>query len=215
MAFLDVPLCRTPANSHRSPSPRSLRSRSGRGLRLLVLCGLGWAAGTEAQTTGRLASLTHDRALLQERARFGALELAFPRSCAAWPDSLRQTMEAWANQARPHGFRYEVEHACGFAGGDAVLSSIVNLEPPLNFAYLEGYEPVERGPGDSLQVRSLASGEVALQEYSFSRSGFVVKQVFVETPGTVYQLDILIRDSWTDSLARAYESVLSSIHIIR
>ncbi len=175
MAFPHEPLCRTSAIPHRSPSPRSLRSRSGRGLRLLVLCGLGWAAGTEAQTTGRLASLTHDRALLQERARFGALELAFPRSCAAW-----------ANQARPHGFHYEVEHACAFAGGDAVLSSIVNLEPPFNFTYLEGYEPVERGSRDSLQVRSLASGEVALQEYSFSRSGFVVKQVFVETPGTVY-----------------------------
>ena len=200
--------------AHRCPYPRPLRSRPGRGLRLLVLGGLVWAAGTEAQTTGRLASLTYDRALLQDRARFGALELALPKSCAAWPDSLRQSVEDWANQARPHGFQYEVEHACGFAGGDAVLSAIVNREPPFNFAYLEGYQPVE-GDGDSLRVRSLASGQVALQEYSFARSGLVIKQVFIETPERVYQLDMLIRNAWTDSLARVYESVLSSIHIIR
>lgn len=155
-------------------------------------------------------SLTYDRTLLQEGARFGALELAFPSACAAWPDSLRRSLQAQVNQARPHGFQYEVEHACGFAGGDAVLSSIVNREPPFNFAYLEGYEPVARGSGDSLRVRSLASGEVALQEYSFRRSGFAVRQVFVETPGTVYQLDMLIREAWTDSVARVYESVLSS-----
>ena len=201
------------SNPHRCP--RRLRSHLIRGLRLLVLSGLGWSAGAEAQTTGRVASLTYDRTLLQERARFGALELAFPTACAAWPDSLRRTLEAGVNQARPHGFQYEVEHACGFVGGDAVLSSIVNRKPPFNFAYLEGYEPVAQGPGDSLRVRSLASGEVALQEYSFSRSGFVVRQVFVETPGTVYQLDMLIRDAWTDSVSRVYESVLSSIHVIR
>ena len=203
-----------PRSSHRCPRPGPL-SRAGRGLRLLVLSGLGWAAAGEAQTTGRITSLTHDRALLQEAARFGALELAFPASCAAWPDSLRRTLEAQVNQVRPHGFQYEVEHACGFAGGDAVLSSIVNREPPFNFAYLEGYEPAARGPGDSLRVRSLASGEVALQEYAFSRSGFAVRQVFVETPGTVYQLDMLIRNAWTDTVAKVYESVLSSIHVIR
>ena len=201
--------------SHRAPNPRPLWSHAVHGLRLLVLFGLGWAAGGEAQTTSRLASLTYDRNLLQERARFGALELAVPSACAAWPDSLRRTLETQVNQTRPHGFRYEVEHACGFADGDAVLSSIVNREPPFNFAYLEGYEPVARGSEDSLRVRSLSSEAVALQEYSFNRSGFAVRQVFVETPGTVYQLDMLIRDAWTDSVARVYESVLSSIHIIR
>lgn len=198
---------------YRCPRPGPRRSRAVRCLCLLLLSGLAWAAPSEAQTTGRLASLAYDRDLLQGPTRFGALQLALPSACAAWPDSLRRTLEAQVNRARPHGFQYRVEHACGFSGGDAVLSAIVNLEPPFNFAYLEGYEPAARGAGDSLRVRSLASGEVALQEYSFSRSGFTLRQVFVETPGTVYQLDILIRDTWTDSLARVYESVLSSIHI--
>lgn len=80
-------------DSHRRPRPGPL-GRAGRGLRLLVLFGLGWAAAGEAQTTGRFTSLTHDRALLQKAARFGALELAFPASCAAWPDSVRRTLEA-------------------------------------------------------------------------------------------------------------------------
>lgn len=183
---------------------------------LLVCCGLYWAAGAAAQTTGRFASLAYDQTLLQATARFGALELAFPRSCAAVPDSLKQLMQAQVNQAKPHGFQYEVEHVCNSADGYAlVLSSIVNREPPFNFAYLEGYEPVERGLQDSLQVRSLESGAVALREYAFTRSGVIVKQVFVETPAAVYQLDILIHTKWTDSVAKTYESVLSSIHIIR
>ena len=186
-----------------------------RALRLLVFCSLGWATGTEAQTTGYSTELLHNQVLLQEPSRFGALEVAFPRACMALPDSLRQFMEAQVNEAKPHGFQYEIEHACGFADGHTlVLSSIVNQEPSLNFAYLEGYEPVERGLQDSLQVRSLYSGEVALREYSFARSGFSVKQVFVETPQTVYQLDMLIRDTWTDSAFATYESVLSSIYII-
>lgn len=182
---------------------------------VLVCCGWGWAAASGAQTTGHSTDLLYDRYLLQEPSRFETLELAFPVSCAAWPDSLRQTMDGQVNEARPHGFQYQVEYACGFAGGHTlVLSSIVNRKPSLDFAYLEGYEPVERGLRDSLQVRSLYSGEVALREYSFVRSGFSVRQVFVETPETVYQLDLLIRDTWTDSVAATYESVLSSIHVI-
>ena len=142
--------------------------------------------------------------------------MAFPKACATISDSLRQLMEAQANEARPHGFRYEIEHVCGFADGHRlVLSSIVNQEPSLDFAYLKGYEPVESGLQDSLQVRSLYSREVALREYSFAHSGFIVKQVFVHTSETVYQLDMLIRNPWTDILAKTYESVLSSIHIIR
>ena len=59
-------------------------------------------------------------------------------------------MQAQVNQARPHGFQYAVEHVCNSADGYAlVLSSIVNREPPFNFAYLEGYEPVERGLQDN------------------------------------------------------------------
>ena len=94
MAFLDVPLCGISAHPDRCPGPGLLWSRAGRGLRLLLLSGLCWAAPSEAQTTGRLATLAYDRALLQETARFGALELAFPSTCAAWPDSLRRTLEA-------------------------------------------------------------------------------------------------------------------------
>ena len=182
---------------------------------LLVCCALSWDGVVEAQTTGRFASLAYDQALLQKAVRFGALELAFPKFCAALPDSLKQLMEAQVNEAKPYGFQYKVEHVCGLADGHTlILSSIVNREPPFNFAYLEGYEPVERGLQDSLQVRSLDSGAVALREYSFVRSGFSVKQVFVETPEAVYQLDILIR-TWNDTVAKTYESVLSSIHIIR
>ena len=180
---------------------------------LIALC---WVAAVEAQTTGRFAALAYDQTLLQATVRFGALELALPKSCAAVPDSLKQLMQAQVDQAKPHGFQYEVEHVCNSADGYAlVLSSIVNLEPPFNFAYLEGYEPVESGLRDSLQVRSLDSGTVALREYSFVRSGVIVKQVFVETPAAVYQLDMLIRTKWTDSVSKTYESVLSSIHIIR
>ena len=137
---------------------------------LIALC---WVAAVEAQTTGRFAvpSLRSDAAT-GHRARFGALELALPKSCAAVPDSLKQLMQAQVDQAKPHGFQYEVEHVCNSADGYAlVLSSIVNLEPPFNFAYLEGYEPVESGLRDSLQVRSLDSGTVALREYSFVALG--------------------------------------------
>ena len=90
-------------NSHQRPTLRPIRSRAGRGLRLLAICGLGWAAGTEAQTTGHSTDLLYDRNLLQGPSRFEGLELSFPVSC------------------------------------------------------------------------------VALREYSFARSGFIVKQVFVET----------------------------------
>ena len=107
---------------------------------LIALC---WVAAVEAQTTGRFAALAYDQTLLQATVRFGALELALPKSCAAVPDSLKQLMQAQVDQAKPHGFQYEVEQVCNSADGYAlVLSSIVNREPPFNFAYLEGYEPV-------------------------------------------------------------------------
>ncbi len=181
----------------------------------LVCCVVASSAADETQT-GHLASLAHDRALLREAARFGALELAFPKACAALPDSLRQVMETRANQANRHGFQYEIKHFCGLAAGHAfVLSRIVDQEPSADFAYLAGYEPVERrSEDDFLRVRSLYSEAVALREYSFVRSGFIVRQVFVQTPVAVYQLDVLIRKAWTGAMIKTYESVLSSIHII-
>ena len=180
----------------------------------LVCCVLAWSAAVVAQT-GHSASLAYDRALLQEATRFGALELAFPKACAALADSLRQAAEDGANQANRHGFQYRIEHFCGFAEGHTlVLSRILDQKPSADFAYLSGYEPVERrSEDDYLQVRSMNSGAVALREYSFVRSGFIVRQVFVQTPAAVYQLDVLIRKAWTGVMIKTYESVLSSIHI--
>ena len=182
---------------------------------ILVGCALSPAAAAETQT-GHSASLAHDRGLLQRSTRFGALELAFPKACAAMPDSLRQGAEDEANQANRGGFQHKIEHFCGFAEGHAlVLSRIVGQEPSADFAYLAGYQPVERrSEDDYLQVRSMNSGAVALREYSFVRSGFIVRQVFVQTPAAVYQLDVLIRKAWTGSVIKTYESVLSSIHIV-
>ena len=181
----------------------------------LVCCALFPGAAAETQT-GHSASLAHDRRLLQEATRFGALELAFPKACAALPDSLRQAAEDEANQANRHGFQYQIEHFCGFAEGHAlVLSRIDDQEPSVDFAYLAGYEPVKRrSEDDYLQVRSMNSGAVALREYSFVRSGFIVRQVFVQTPVAVYQLDVLIQKAWTGVLIKTYESVLSSIQIV-
>ena len=168
----------------------------------------------EAQTRGP-ASLVYDRTLLQEATRFGALTVAFPKACSALPDSLRQLTEDRANQARRHEFQYEIEHFCGFVEGHAlVFSRIVDQEPSADFAFLAGYEPVEGlSKEDLLQVRSMYSGAVALREYSFERSGFMVRQVFVQSPEAVYQLDVLIRRAWTEVMVKTYESVLSSIHI--
>ena len=180
----------------------------------LVCCALSSAAA-ETQT-GQSASLAHDRNLLLTATRFGALELAFPKACAAMPDSLRKAAEDEANQANRHGFQYKIEHFCGFPEGHAlVLSRIVGQEPSTDFAYLTGYQPVERRSGDDyLQVRSMNSGAVALREYSFVRSGFIVRQVFVQTPAAVYQLDVLIRKAWNGVMIKTYESVLSYIHIV-
>ena len=165
---------------------------------------------------GHSASLAYDRALLQSSTRFGALELAFPKACASMPDSLRQAAEDEANQANENGFQHRIEHLCGFSEGHAfVLSRIVDQEPSADFAYLTGYQPVERrSEDDFLQVRSMNSGAVALREYSFVRSGFIVRQVFVQTPVAVYQLDVLIRKAWTGVMIKTYESVLSSFHIV-
>lgn len=181
----------------------------------LVGCALSWAAPAQTQT-GHSASLAHDRGLLQEATRFGALELAFPKSCASMPDSLRQAAEDEANQANRRGFQFKIEHFCGFPEGHAlVLSRIVDQEPSADFAYLTGYQPVERrSEDDFLQVRSMNSGAVTLREYSFVRSGFIVRQVFVQTPVAVYQLDVLIRKAWTGVMIKTYESVLSSFHIV-
>lgn len=181
----------------------------------LVCCVLASSAVVEAETV-LPASLAYDRTLLRDAVRFGALELAFPKACVALPDSLRQVIEEQANQANQHGFQYEIEHFCGFAAGHAlVFSRIVNQEPSDNFAYLVRYEPVERrSEDDFLQVRSMYSGAVALREYSFVRSGFIVRQVFVQAPKTVYQLDVFIQKAWTDVMIKTYESVLSSIYII-
>ena len=181
----------------------------------LACCVLSSSAAAETQT-GHSASLAYDRALLQEATRFGALELAFPKACAALPDSLRQAAEGGANQANRHGFQYQIEHFCGFPEEHAlVLSRIVDQEPSPDFAYLAGYQPVERrSEEDHLQVRSMNSGAVALREYSFVRSGFILRQVFVQTPAAVYQLDVLIRKAWTGVMIKTYESMLSSIHIV-
>ena len=181
----------------------------------LVCFVLAWSKVGEAQTSGS-ASLAYDRTLLQEATRFGALRLAFPKACYALTDSLRQVTEDRANQAKRPGFQYEIEHFCGFAEGHAlVFSRIVDQEPSDDFGYLAGYEPVKRrSKEDILEVRSMYSGAVALREYSFERSGFMVRQVFVQTSEAVYQLDVLIRRAWTEVMEKTYESVLSSIHII-
>ena len=44
---------------------------------VVALMALYWAAGAEAQTTGRFASLAYDQTLLQATARFGALNRTF------------------------------------------------------------------------------------------------------------------------------------------
>ncbi len=50
--------------------------------RFLVCCVLAWSAVVGGQMSGP-ASLAYDLTLLQEATRFGALELAFPKACAA------------------------------------------------------------------------------------------------------------------------------------
>ena len=148
---------------------------------------LAWSIVGETQTRGP-ASLVYDRTLLQEATCFGQLRLAFPKACSALPDSLRQETEDRANQSRRHGFQYGIEHFCGFAEGHVlVFSRIVNQEPSADFSFLAQYEPVERLSKENfLEVRSMYSGAVALREYSFERSGFLVRQVFVQTPEAVY-----------------------------
>lgn len=80
------------------------------------------------------------------------------------------------------------------------MSHILDHTPDPEFTYLARYVPLA-SDGEKLEysVRQLVMDLVVLREYRFTRSGYIVRQLFTHSSRRVYKIDFLVKGPWSKS----------------
>lgn len=180
---------------------------------VVVLCLVFSSAWGQASGQSRRSYLTHDAHLLGESVQFHDLVLARPLSFAPLADSLHSLMQTQINAVKTDSLEYEIGPVFQDSSGSTILASrITNCVPDPQFNCISRYIPVpERNGEPAYSIRGLVMDGMELREYRFVSSGFIVRQVFLQSPRHLFKLDFLIKGVWTQELIKTYESVVASL----
>ena len=177
---------------------------------LCLICSTAWG---QVPSQGRRSYLTQDSQLLGESVQFHDLVLARPLSFMPLVDSLHTLMQTRINAVKTDSLEYEIGPVFQDSLGSMILASrITNCAPDPQFGCISRYIPVaERNGEPAYTIRGLMMDGIELREYRFIASGFIVRQVFIQSPSHIFKLDFLIKGVWTQAMIKTYESVVASL----
>jgi hypothetical protein len=168
-----------------------------------------------AENPGYASDYSYNQALLGAPTSFRALNLAFPKTFQALSDSIRTALQAQSDSGSADIFRYEIGPVLVDSLGNAIaVNRVADLAPDAAWSFLRSYAPVSSdGKKLEFQAHRLHSDPLELVEYRFVRSGYIVRQLFVQSAQDVYQINFLVRGAWSPRVIETYESVVSSIYL--